>query len=141
MAVNKLTIGQMRQNVYFLSNAATVSATTTRNATSSGGKNDNYSILLITRGMLRKSHGNRELSFGLVEEAESYTLICRFQTTLESNLRSDTKIIIDSKTYTIKSREKVEEINHLYKFTLATSSEQIDPADYPGLGIGRFVVS
>lgn len=137
----QLTIGQFRQVVYFLANAATTNATTTRLATSSGGKNDNYTILVTTRGKLRKSHGSRELSFGLVQESETYTLLCRFETALESNLRVDTKIIIDSKTYTLQSWEKVEQINHIYSFKLSTSSEQIDPADYPGLGIGNFVVS
>lgn len=135
-----LTIGQMRQVVYFLVNTPTTSATTSREVVVTG-KNDNYLVLLTTRGRLRKNRGSRDLSFGLVEQSETYELICRFQSTLESNLRVDMKIIIDQKTYTPASWEKMDELNHLYKFTLNTSTELIDPTVYPGLGIGTFVVS
>lgn len=139
MPIN-LTIGQMRQVVYFLVNTPTQSATATREAVGTG-KNDVYAVLLTTRGRLRKNNGNRQMLFGMVESSETYDLICRFQSALAGSLRVDMKIIIDQKTYTPAAWEKIDEINHLYKFTLNTSTEQIDPADYPGIGIGTFVVS
>lgn len=136
-----LKIGQMRSSVQFLVNVPTAAATTTREAVTTGGLNDVYSVLLTTRGRLRKKSGNRSFMMGLIEIKESYELICRFQSTLESNLRVDNKVLIDSKTYTLNSWEKIDEINHLYVFDLNTSTEQIDPSAYPGLGIGTFVVS
>lgn len=141
MVLTGFNIAQMRSRVQFLVNAPTTAATAEREAVTTGGLNDVYLTLLTTRGRLRKKSGNRGLDLGLVEIKETYELICRFQSTLESNLRVDTKILIDSKTYTIASWEKVDEIKHFYKFELNTSSEQISPGSYPGLGIGTFVVS
>lgn len=128
----KFTIGQMRQSVMFLANVPTVLG---------AGKKDSYVIFLVTRGRLRKHRGNRDLSFGIVESVEKYDLICRFQSALESSIRVDTKIVIDGRTFTPASWDKIDQINHLYKFTLNTSTEQISADDYPGLGIGTFVVS
>lgn len=119
MVLNNYAIGQFRQTVVFMANTATTSATTIREAVTTGGKNDNYSILLTTRGRLRKSNGSRGLSFGLVADDETYELVCRFQTALEASLRTDTKIIIDSKTYTPQSWEKVDQLNHIYIFRIA----------------------
>lgn len=115
-----LTIGQMRQSVEFLTNFPTNGATVSREPVVTG-KNDDYSIFLITRGKLTKRSGNRGLSFGLIEEGESWDLICRFQSALESNLRTDTKIVIDGKTFTPKSWEKQDQINHIYKFVLVSA--------------------
>lgn len=131
----------MRSSVEFLVNNATTAATTDRAAIEVAGKNDNYVSLLTTRGRLRKKSGDRSLLAGLIESKETFELICRFQTTLESSLRSDVKIVIDGKIYTISSWEKIDEIKHWYKFLLNASSEIFSAGNYPGLGIGEFIVS
>ena len=141
MVLKNLTIGQMRSSVVFLVNSPTESATSDREAVETGGRNDLYSTLLTTRGRLRKKHGSRGIDLGLAEIKEGYELICRFQSTLESALTTNTKIVIDSKVYTINSWEVVDEIKHFYKFDLNASSEIVSVGGYPDLGIGTFIVS
>lgn len=113
----------MRSLVHFLENNATTSATTERDVVTTGGLNDNYSLLLTTRGRLRKKSGNRGLDLGLIESKETYELICRYQNALESDLQVDVKILIDGKLFTISSWEKIDEIKHIYRFELNASSD------------------
>ncbi len=135
------SIAQMRSSVQFLVNAATVNATTDREAIVTGGRNDAYVVLLTTRGRLRRKSASRGLDFGLVESKESYELICRFQADLESNLRIDVKLVINSKVFTISSWEKIDEIDNFYKFSLNASSEPVTISPSSNFGIGTFIVS
>lgn len=101
----------MRSIVVFLANTPT---------TQGAGQVDGYSTLLTTRGRLRKQQGGRSLSFGLIEGDDRYEMICRFQSALESQLKINGKLTVDSVNYTIASWEKVDQVNHLYKFVLNT---------------------
>lgn len=82
------------------------------------GALDSYSTYCTTRGYLKKTSGSRSVSFGEITGGNSYTLWVRFQTTIESNIRMDNKIIIDGRTFTIDSFELVDEEKKYYKFTL-----------------------
>jgi hypothetical protein len=113
-------IGQMRSSVHFLNNVPTQSANNEHEEITTGGWNDVYGTLLLTRGRLRKQSGGRDLAFGLIAGNDSYELICRFQATLEAALQVNGKVIVDSVNYTIASWEKVDQINHIYKFKLNT---------------------
>lgn len=83
-----------------------------------GGRADSYSTLVTTRGRLRKKSSSRGLQAGELGLDNGYELIVRYQSTIESNIRSDIKIVIDSVTYTIAGWEKVEEKNFYLKFDL-----------------------
>jgi hypothetical protein len=102
-------IGKMTEVVIFLKNVPT---------TSGPGATDNYSTLLTTRGQLIDKGGSRQLSYGGIADATSMTLICRFQTSLESNLRTDTKIIIGNNTYTFSHWKLIDQKKHLYQFEI-----------------------
>lgn len=115
-----LAIGQMRSSVVFKTNTPTVNATADREAVTTGGENDVYSTLLTTRGRLRKKNGNRGLDLGLLSGQDSYELVCRFQSALESSLKVNMKVFVDSVEYTIASWEKIDQLNHIYKFDLNT---------------------
>lgn len=84
------------------------------------GQSDDYSPDIETRGMLRKAGGNRNLQWGEISTEDSYELICRFQSALESRLASNGKVIVDGKEYTINTWEKIDQIKHVYKFKLNT---------------------
>lgn len=116
--IGNLSIGQMRSVVVFLTNTPVTTATATREAVTTGGGNDVYTTLLTTRGRLRKKSGNRGLDLGLLAGQDSYELICRFQSSLESALKVNMKVTVDSANYTITTWEKVDQINHIYKFDL-----------------------
>lgn len=115
-----LKIGEMRSSVVFKTNTPTLDKTASRSDVSTGGQNDVYSTILTTRGKLRKKSGGRGLDFGLIVGNDSYELICRFQTALASQLKVNMKVFVDSVEYTIASWEKVDQINHIYKFDLNT---------------------
>lgn len=85
------------------------------------GQQDVYTDLLTTRGRLRKMSGRKDLSFAMIEGADNYELICRFQSALESALKANMKVFVDSVSFTIQSWEKIDQLNHLYKFTLNTT--------------------
>lgn len=103
-----MVIGKMRESVTFRVNTPTALG---------AGFTDQYADLLTTRGQLVRNSSNRFLSFGEGVDSNSYTLFVRFQTTLDSNLRSDTKIVISGVTYTMNGRpELVDERKHIYKF-------------------------
>lgn len=109
----------MRSVVVFKTNTPVVTATSTREAVTTGGQNDVYTTLLTTRGRLRKKSGARGLDLGLIEDRQYYELICRFQSSLNSGLRVNGKVFVDSVEYTIQTWEVIDQINHLYKFDLA----------------------
>lgn len=109
-----MAIGKMREVVVFLANSPTAAA--------GRGQVDNYSTLLTTRGQLIKKSESRNLSFGTLNDNDFFTLICRFQTAIANTLRSDTKIVIDSVTYTMNGRPKlIDQRKHLYEFNIQSS--------------------
>ena len=80
---------------------------------------DNYATLLSCRGYLRKRSGTRVLSEGEVSFQDSFELITDFIQNLYDNLRSDLKVIINSRTYTVDSWEQMEEKRFYLKFQLS----------------------
>ena len=107
------SIGNMREVVVFLQNTPTVAG---------AGYADNYSTLLTTRGQLIDKSGSRNLSYGEVANNNFMTLRCRFQTALAASLRSDTKIVIDSITYTLSTYKLVDQKKHIYEFEIQSQS-------------------
>ena len=105
-----MVIGKMIQKVIFKQNNPS--------ATNTGGGTDSYSTLLTTRCRLEKSSGSRNLSFGEVMFSDSYDMTVRFQTLLESNLRSDMKVEIDGVTYTINSFQLIDQKKDYYKINI-----------------------
>lgn len=106
-----MVIGKMREVVVFLQNTPVAKG---------AGYEDNYSTLVTTRGQLIDSGESRGLSFGAILDTETPKLIVRFQTALANALRSDTKIVINSVTYTMNGRPKlIDQKKHLYEFRLA----------------------
>jgi hypothetical protein len=133
MVLENFSIGQMRSKVTFMVNNAATSASITRDEVITGGKNDFYSVLLVTRGRMRNKSGSRGLLLGILEVKDQFELICRFQSSLEANIKSDTKVVVDGQTYTIFGFNKFDEINHLYIFYLNTSDALINISS-PTLG-------
>jgi hypothetical protein len=82
------------------------------------GGQDSYSVLLTTRGYLKKSSGNRALQFTDISINDSWSLIVRKQNQMVNNLRRDMKWRIDNRTFTIDSWEDIEEEHFYYKFYL-----------------------
>lgn len=118
MVLTGFTIGQMRSTAIFKINTPTTNATAEREAIEVKGLNDSYSTLLITRCRLRKQRGQRNLVTGEITNSQSFEMICRVQSGIDNNLRTDTKIDIGNFRYTIDTWEKVDEIDHWYKFIL-----------------------
>ena len=115
-----MVLGEMRSTVVFKTNTPVISATADRAAVTTGGQNDAYTTLLTTRGRLRKTNGFKDLLLGEISGKDSYELICRFQSALESGLKVNGKVVVDLVNYTIASWEKIDQLNHLYKFKLNT---------------------
>lgn len=114
-------IGQMRKKVSLCINIP--------NAQGSG-YTDNYGILLETRGKLKQDSGNRNLTAGEIEGNKSYTLITRFQSSIESNITISAKWLIDGVFYTIDTWSKEDDQTFLYyKFRL---SKKEKPEIAPG---------
>ena len=80
---------------------------------------DSYAMLLSCKGYLRKRSGVRVLSEGEVSFQDSFELITDFIQNLYDNLRSDLKVIINSRTYTVDSWEQMEEKRFYLKFQLS----------------------
>lgn len=107
-----MVVGKMRESVVFLQNTPVAKG---------AGYIDSYTNLLTTRGQLIDNSGSRSLSFGAVADSGSWRLICRFQTALANSLRSDTKVVINTITYTINGRPKlVDQKKHIYEFSLSS---------------------
>lgn len=102
-------VGALHKVVVFKKNTPT--------ALTAGGA-DAYTTLLTTRGSLKKNNGARSLSYGEVMESNSYEMITRYQSSLETNLRVDTKVEIEGRTYTINSWEKIGESKFYFRFNL-----------------------
>ncbi len=82
------------------------------------GAVDSYATLLTTRGWLRKSSGNRSLSFGDLVGNDSWKLTVRKENALVNNLRHDLKWVIDGRTFTIQTWTNVGERSFYYEFEL-----------------------
>lgn len=104
--VVKSGIGEMRSVVQMLKNVPTIAG---------AGYEDHYGIIVTTRGRLRKSGGNRTLSFSEIVNAETYELIMRYQVAIDNDLRIDTKFLINGLVYTIDTWETFEQINFYYR--------------------------
>ena len=82
------------------------------------GYEDSYADLITTRGGLRSLSSSRGFSFGEMLQTNSFELIVRFQTALESALRGDMKVVIDGRTFTIATWEKVGEKRFYYRMVI-----------------------
>jgi len=107
------SIGNMRETVVFLQNTPTVAG---------AGYADNYTTLITTRGQLIYKSGSRSLTYGDLSDNNFLTLRCRFQTALASALRSDTKIVINSITYTFSAYHLVDQKKHIYEFQIQSQT-------------------
>lgn len=105
-----MDIGRFDKKVIFKSN--------TGSTTSTGGRSDSYSTLCTVYGWLKKDNSSRGLGFGEVNFNNSYTLVVEYQETINSAIRPDLKVEIDSATYTISGWEKIEEKRYYLKFKL-----------------------
>lgn len=97
---------------------ASVSFYTNTPAAQGQGNKDGYSLLLTTKGYLRKASGNKSLSFGDISTESTYMLTTRYQATIEQNLGASMKIISGGYWYTIESWKKTDERNDFIEFTL-----------------------
>lgn len=79
---------------------------------------DSYSDLLTTRGALRSLSSSRGFSFGEVLQTNTHELIVRYQTALASGLRGDMKVVIDGRTFTVSTWEKIGEKKFYYKLII-----------------------
>lgn len=109
-----MAIGKMTETVIFLTNTPVVKG---------AGWEDSYSTLLTTRGQLIDGSGGRSLSYGEVADSASKRLLVRFQNNLESAMRSDIKILINSITYTMTSFRLVDQKKHLYEFQIQCQTQ------------------
>lgn len=102
-------IGKMKKICELLQNNPTIQG---------AGAKDNYSVLLTTRGYLRKSSDSRNMSFGDITQDNSWKLTVRKQDQMVNNLRRDVKWRIDGKTFTIQGWKDIEEEHFYYEFSL-----------------------
>lgn len=103
-----ISIGDMRQKGVLRQN--------TPISDQSGGSSDNYADVLTCRGRLRKLKGNKTLEQGDIVFNKGYEWVCRFQTGIV--IDSDTAWLISGQYYKIADFEKVDEINHFYRFVI-----------------------
>ena len=101
-------IGDMRQKGTFRQNAPIDNG--------SGGQSDNYTDLLTCRGRLRKLKGNKGLEDSDVVQNKGYEWVCRFQLGIVINV--DTALVINGTYYRISDYEKIDELNHFYRFII-----------------------
>jgi len=88
----------------------------------SGGQVDDFTLLLTTRGRLRKLKGNKNLEQGDIVFDKGYELICRWRSDLVIN--KDTSIVINGQRYRINDFELQNEIKHLYRFIINKNDGQ-----------------
>lgn len=105
-------VGQMRSIASFYSNTPV--------ANDSGGRDDNWTLVISVRARLRKGGGHKLDEQGQVIFNKDYKLICRFNPALVIDPKW--KVVIDSEDYRIKDFELVDEIKHWFVLTLAKSS-------------------
>jgi len=104
-----ITIGEMRQVGTFKQNQPIDNV--------SGGQSDNYVTLLTCRGRLRKRSGKKISEQGELMIDQNYEWVCRYQGNLVIN--TDTALFIGGIMYRINDYEKVDQLNHFYRFNIA----------------------
>jgi hypothetical protein len=115
MAVsNEISIGEMRSVVTFEQNNPADDG--------SGGQADSFTMLLTTRGRLRKLKGDKNLEQGDIVFDKGYELICRWRSDLVIN--KDTSVVINSERYRINDFDLQSEIKHLYRFIINKNDGQ-----------------
>lgn len=87
----------------------------------SGGQDDAWTIVVTTRGRLRKKSGRKDIELGSLQFDKSYELVCRYQSDIPTN--PDVRVIIDGKTYRINDWQTENEINDFYIFSLSRTDE------------------
>jgi SPP1 family predicted phage head-tail adaptor len=105
-------IGEMRSSVTFEQNNPVDDA--------SGGQVDHFTVLLETRGRLRKLRGNKNLEQGDVVFDAGFELICRWRSDLVIN--RDTRVTISGDHYRINDYSLQDEIKHWYRFTISKNN-------------------
>lgn len=104
-----ISIGDMRQKGTLRKNIPLLNG--------SGGSSDNYVDILTCRGRLRKQKGNKALEQGDFVINKGYEWICRFQTGIV--IDTDTAWEIGGQFYRINDFEKIDELNHFYRFIIS----------------------
>ena len=104
-----MRIGQLNKVVLFQMNIPA--------ALGAGGK-DVYVDLLTTKGYLKKKSGFKNAQFGEISSDNSYDLWIRYQPYLQSHLRIDLRIIINSRVFALESWEQVNEKNFYYRLAV-----------------------
>ena len=104
-----ISIGDMRNTGTFRKNTPVPNT--------SGGTDDNYSDLLTCRGRLRQQSGNKAYEQGDIVQNKRYEWICRFQTALV--IDTDLILVIKGQIYRILDFEKIDELNHFYRFIIS----------------------
>lgn len=102
------TIGEMRNIVKVFQNQPVDNAT--------GGQQDNFVLLLSTRGKLTKISGRKNIEAGAIQYEKGYQLTIRFQQAI--TFYSDTRVNVDGTDYMITDWSLENEIRHLYNLTL-----------------------
>jgi hypothetical protein len=82
-----------------------------------GGYTDVFSTLVVTRGRLRRQSGAKTLENGEMRFNNDFELICRYQNQLLIDPQSIVEI--GGIDYRIKDYQMVDQIRHLYIFTLS----------------------
>lgn len=102
--------GQLKKVVVFEDNTLT---------TQGAGKKDGWATLLTTRGFLKKSSSRRSLDNAEKVFDNSWELITRYETALETGLAAKTvRVLIETIYYTIDSFDKIDEKRSYYSFRL-----------------------
>jgi hypothetical protein len=106
--------GQLKKVVVFQKNTPT---------TQGAGKKDSWATLVTTRGFLEKNSGRRSLDNSQKVFDNSWKLITRFESILETNLNTALRVLIDGKYFTIDSWEKKGEKRFHFIFQLSQHGE------------------
>lgn len=111
---SNIDVSKFRNRCTFLNNTGQVPL--------GAGFVDGYEAFVTTWGLLRQNSGARNLLTGEIILENNYTLYTRYQIALDNNLKSNTLIEITvqgvTRTFTITSITKVEEIDLFYSFQL-----------------------
>lgn len=105
-----IAIGKMRSIVEFYQNSPIPN--------DNGGTDDNFSLTLTTRGMLRDRSGNKTIENGQIGFGAGFDLYLRFQAAY--NFNSDTYVVVDGQKYRINDISLIDQIKHEYKLRLGT---------------------
>lgn len=86
------------------------------------GNQDQYTVLLTTRGFLKKMNGSRASITADILVENSWQLTVRKQNALVSALRADLKWRIGGKIYTIQTWQDIQEDHFYYLFNLTQAN-------------------